>query len=70
MEDFTPKFRQIPEWRKNQIKQGRDQAGIRQKAASLEAQFNIWMLHYLDIDDLTEKYNRQFNSYVPFEYEG
>lgn len=41
-----------------------------EKAASLEAQFNIWMQQHPDIDDLTEKYNRQFNSYVPFEYEG
>lgn len=41
-----------------------------EKAASLEAQFNIWMQQHPDIDELASKYNRQFNSYVPFEYEG
>lgn len=40
------------------------------KAASLEAQFNIWMQQHPDIAELTEQYNRQFNSYVPFRYEG
>lgn len=40
------------------------------KAASLEAQFNIWMQQHPDITELTEQYNRQFNSHVPFEYEG
>ena len=38
--------------------------------ASLEAQFNVWMQQHPDIEELTEQFNRQFNAYVPFEYEG
>lgn len=37
---------------------------------SLERQFNVWMQQHPDLPELTEKFNRQFNSYVPFEYEG
>lgn len=37
---------------------------------SLEAQFNVWMQQHPDIQDLTDQFNRQFNAFVPVEYEG
>lgn len=40
------------------------------QAMSLEKQFNVWMQQHPDIQDLTDRFNRQFNSFVPVEYEG
>lgn len=37
---------------------------------SLEAQFNVWMQQHPDIQDITDQFNRQFNAFVPVEYEG
>lgn len=41
-----------------------------ERVASLESQFNVWMQQHPDIEELTGQFNRQFNAYVPFEYEG
>lgn len=41
-----------------------------EQADSLERDFNTWMQQHPDLPELTEKFNRQFNSFVPFEYEG
>ncbi|MDE7064440.1 MAG: DEAD/DEAH box helicase family protein, partial [Desulfovibrionaceae bacterium] len=40
------------------------------QAASLEKRFNVWMQQHPDIQELTDQFNRQFNSFVPVEYEG
>lgn len=40
------------------------------QAVSLENQFNVWMQQHPDIQDLTDRYNRQFNAFVPTEFEG
>lgn len=40
------------------------------QAASLESQFNVWLQQHPDIQELTDQFNRQFNAFVPVEYEG
>ena len=32
--------------------------------------FNLWMQQHPDIDELAEKFNLCFNSYVPYEHDG
>lgn len=36
--------------------------------ARLEEEFRLWMQQHPDADQLTEKYNQKFNSYIPFEH--
>lgn len=42
----------------------------REQVANFEKMFNLWMHQHPDIDELTEKFNLCFNSYVPYEHDG
>ncbi len=34
-----------------------------------EEQFNVWMQQHIEINEITERYNRKFNGFTPFDYE-
>lgn len=42
----------------------------REQVSSFEKMFNLWMHQHPDIDELAEKFNLCFNSYVPYEHDG